>query len=83
MQNSEIPEELRAVLETIRIDTLPAYGEFEAVLAHVFGDPPAARADKRAAGQRLIAAIDDVGECVTSSQYVELMDAAKALFFSV
>ena len=41
MQNSEISEELRAVLETIRIDALPAYGEFEAVLAHAFGDPPA------------------------------------------
>ena len=75
--------ELRAMFETIRIDPLPAHDELDVVLAHAFGTPPAVRADKRVAGQRLTDAIDDVAELVSDAQYLELMDAARALYYSV
>lgn len=75
--------ELRAIFETIQIDPLPMHDELDVVLAHAFGTPPAVRADRRLAGQRLTEAIDDVAELVSGAQYLELMNAAKALYFSV
>ena len=76
-------DELRAIFETIRIDPLPMHDELEVVLAHAFGTPPAVRADKRVAGQRLMDAIDDVAELVSDAQYLELMESARALYYSV
>ena len=76
-------DELRASFETIQIDPLPMHDELEVVLAHAFGTPPAVRADKRVAGQRLMDAIDDVAELVSDAQYLELMESARALYYSV
>ena len=76
-------DELRAIFETIRIDSLPTNDALEVVLAHAFGTPPAVRADKRVAGQRLMDAIDDVAELVSDAQYLELMESARALYYSV
>ena len=44
--------------------------------------PPTVRADRTVAGQWLMEAIDDVAELVSDAQYLELMDAARALYFS-
>ena len=83
MGDDEPSEELRAILEQLQIEPLPARGAFEVMLAHAFGSPPAVRSRKTVAGHRLIDAIDDVADRVTDQQFVELMDAAKELYHSM